>query len=94
MKPIQAKIAGFRSRLMGTPFTEPIFGYMFDALGMQVEQHQLSVMNNTEPSASDVAAFRKNLKTHQVKLFVFDERGLRSDRGAGSEKSPRHPQSP
>jgi zinc/manganese transport system substrate-binding protein len=76
VKPIQAKIAELHDRLMGTPVTatEPIFGYMFDALGMQVrnESFQLSVMNNTEPSASDVAAFEKDLKSHQVKLLVYN----------------------
>jgi zinc/manganese transport system substrate-binding protein len=76
VKPIQAKIAELHDRLMGTPVTatEPIFGYMFDALGMQVrnESFQLSVMNNTEPSASDVAAFEKDLKTHQVKLLIYN----------------------
>ena len=47
---------------------------MFDALGMQVmdQSFQLSVMNNTEPSASDVTAFENGLKTHQVKLFVYN----------------------
>ena len=29
-------------------------------------------MNNTEPSASDVAAFENDLKTHQVKLLVYN----------------------
>jgi zinc/manganese transport system substrate-binding protein len=76
VKPIQAKIAELHDRLMGTPVTatEPIFGYMFDALGMQVrnESFQLSVMNNTEPSASDVAAFENDLKTHQVKLLIYN----------------------
>ncbi len=76
VKPIQAKVAELHDRLMGTPVTatEPIFGYMFDALGMQVrnDSFQLSVMNNTEPSASDVAAFEKDLKTHQVKLLVYN----------------------
>jgi zinc/manganese transport system substrate-binding protein len=76
VKPIQAKIAELHDRLMGTPVTatEPIFGYMFDALGMEVrnQSFQLSVMNNTEPSASDVAAFEKDLKTHQVKLLVYN----------------------
>ncbi|HLH93924.1 MAG TPA: zinc ABC transporter substrate-binding protein [Xanthobacteraceae bacterium] len=76
VKPIQAKIAELHDRLNGTPVTatEPIFGYMFDALGMQVrnESFQLAVMNNTEPSASDVAAFEKDLKTHQVKLLVYN----------------------
>lgn len=76
MKPIQAKIAVLHGRLAGTPATatEPVFGYMFEALGMRVrnQSFQLSVMNNTEPSASDVAAFENDLKTHQVKLLVYN----------------------
>jgi zinc/manganese transport system substrate-binding protein len=70
------KIAELRSRLAGTPVTatEPVFDYMFNALGMQVRNlsFQLAVMNNTEPSASDVAAFENDLKTHQVKLLIYN----------------------
>jgi zinc/manganese transport system substrate-binding protein len=29
-------------------------------------------MNNTEPSASDIAAFENDLKAHQVKLLVYN----------------------
>ena len=76
LKPIQAKIAELRLRLAGTSVTatEPIFGYMFDELGMSVrnQSFQLAVMNNTEPSASDVAAFEQDLKTHQVKLLIYN----------------------
>jgi zinc/manganese transport system substrate-binding protein len=76
VKPVQARIAEFRRRLAGTPATatEPIFGYMFDALGMQVrnQSFQLAVMNNTEPSASDVVAFENDLKTHQVKILIYN----------------------
>ena len=76
LAPVQAKIAGLRARLAGVPATatEPVFGYMFDALGMTVRNasFQLSVMNNTEPSASDVAAFENDLKTHRVKLLVYN----------------------
>jgi len=76
VKPIQTKINELRQRLAGTPVTatEPIFGYMFDALGMEVRNQtfQLAVMNNTEPSASDVAAFENDLKTHQVKLLIYN----------------------
>ncbi|MDE1930562.1 MAG: zinc ABC transporter substrate-binding protein, partial [Alphaproteobacteria bacterium] len=76
MQPVQAKIAALHERLAGTPVTatEPVFGYMFDALGMQVrnQSFQLSVMNDTEPSASDVAGFERDLKTHQVKLLVYN----------------------
>ena len=76
MQPIQARIGALRERLAGTPVTatEPIFGYMFDALGMRSrnQSFQRAVMNNTEPSASDVAAFEDDLKTRQVKLLVYN----------------------
>jgi zinc/manganese transport system substrate-binding protein len=76
MQPIQAKIGALRDRLAGTPVTatEPIFGYMFDALGMlsKNQSFQTAVMNNTEPSASDVAAFENDLKAHRVKLVVYN----------------------
>lgn len=47
---------------------------MFEALGMEVRNQpfQLAVMNDTEPSASDIAAFEDDLKTGKVKLFVYN----------------------
>ncbi len=76
IQPIQARIAGLRARLAGTSATatEPIFGYMFDALGIHSrnQSFQLAVMNNTEPSASDVAAFERDLSTHRVRLMVYN----------------------
>ena len=76
LRPVETKIADLRDRLAGTPATatEPVFGYMFAALGMEVRNlsFQLAVMNNTEPSASDVAAFENDLKTHQVRLLVYN----------------------
>jgi zinc/manganese transport system substrate-binding protein len=76
IEPVTAGIAALRTRLAGTPVTatEPVFGYMFANLGMVVrnEAFQLAVMNSTEPSASDVAAFENDLKTHQVKLMIYN----------------------
>ena len=76
LRPIRAKTGELRSRLSGTPVaaTEPVFGYMFRALGMQVrnEAFQNAVMNNTEPSASDIAAFEDDLKTRRVKLLIYN----------------------
>lgn len=76
VKPIQRKIEELRGKYNGLEVTatEPVFGYMFDALGMQVRNpaFQLAVMNNTEPSASDVAAFESDLTTHRVKLLVYN----------------------
>ncbi len=74
--PIQNRIAALRQRLAGTPVTatEPVFGYMFAALGMQVRSlpFQLAVMNGTEPSASDIAAFEADLRNRAVKLLVYN----------------------
>ena len=76
LKPIQGKIGELRQRFAGTPVTatEPIFGYMFDTLGMQVtnQTFQLAVMNGTEPSASDIASFEDSLKMHRVKLLIYN----------------------
>jgi zinc/manganese transport system substrate-binding protein len=76
LQPITAKIGALHQRLAGTPATatEPVFGYMFAALGMEVrnQSFQLAVMNNTEPSASDVAALEKDLRAHAVKLLVYN----------------------
>jgi len=76
LKPILSKIAFLRSRYAGTPVTatEPIFGYMFDALGMTVRNRsfQISVMNNTEPVPSDVVGFENDLKSHKVRLLIYN----------------------
>ena len=54
--------------------TEPVFGYMLDALGLESRNQgfQIAVMNNTEPSASDVAKFEDDLKGHKVVLLVYN----------------------
>jgi zinc/manganese transport system substrate-binding protein len=76
LEPIESKIAALKSRLAGTAVTatEPVFGYMIDALGMRSlnQSFQLAVMNNTEPSASDVAAFEDDLKSHKVRLLIYN----------------------
>ena len=76
LQPIQAKIDALHARLSGTPVTatEPVFGTMFQALGMVVRNagFQLAVMNNTEPSASDVAGLETDLKRHRVALLVYN----------------------
>jgi zinc/manganese transport system substrate-binding protein len=39
---------------------------------MRNERFQLAVMNNTEPRASDVAAFENDLRKHQVRLLFYN----------------------
>ena len=54
---------------------------------------QLAVMNNTEPSASDVAAFENDLKDHKVQAAALQQPGERHRRRSGWWNWPRqrHP---
>lgn len=76
LRPLQERIAALRGRYAGTVVTatEPIFGYMADALGlvMRNARFQLAVMNGTEPSARDVAAFERDLRSRAVKVLIVN----------------------
>jgi zinc/manganese transport system substrate-binding protein len=76
MRPLDSRIAEMRARYSGTPVTatEPVFGYMAAALGLDMRnaEFQLAVMNDTEPSASAIAAFEKDLRTRAVKVLLYN----------------------
>src|SRR6202142_3919328 len=77
LKPIDEKIAAIRGKFAGATVTasEPVFGYMANALGLKMrnERFQLSIMNDTEPSAHDVAAFQDDLKGHKVRVMFYNK---------------------
>ena len=77
LAPLNDKIAAIRGKYAGTPVTasEPVFGYMADALALKManERFQLAIMNDTEPSARDVAAFERDLKTHKVRVLFYNK---------------------
>jgi len=77
LKLIDEKITAIRGKFAGTAVTasEPVFGYMANALGLKMhnESFQLSIMNNTEPSAHDVAAFQDDLKNHKVRVMFYNK---------------------
>ncbi len=74
--PINKEIMALRDKHKGLKVTatEPVFGYMAKALGFEMlnEPFQLSVMNNAEPSASQVAGFEDSLKSGKVKLLFYN----------------------
>jgi zinc/manganese transport system substrate-binding protein len=74
---LNTKIDQIRAKYAGTMVTatEPVFGYMVSALGliMRNERFQLAVMNDTEPSARDIAAFERDLNEHKVKVLLFNK---------------------
>lgn len=76
LKPIDEKIATLKAKYQGVPVTatEPVFGYMADAIGLSMRNHrfQMAAMNDTEPSATDVAAFERDLRTKQVKVLIYN----------------------
>lgn len=65
-----------RDKHKGKPVTatEPVFGLMAQATGltMRNEKFQLAMMNDTEPSARDIAAFEDDLKNHKVKAMIYN----------------------
>jgi zinc/manganese transport system substrate-binding protein len=76
LMPVLNKIGELRSKYAGTSVTatEPVFDYMAQAIGLQMRNgaFQLAVMNDTEPSARDVAAFEDDLRNHKVKLLLYN----------------------
>ncbi len=77
LKPITDKIAAIRGKYAGAAVTasEPVFGYMAGALGLKMrnELFQLSIMNDTEPSARDVGAFEQDLKVQNVRVMFYNK---------------------
>lgn len=71
-----AGIDAIKAAYTGTKVTasEPVFGYMAAAMGLDMlnEDFQLAVMNETEPSASDVAAFEDSLKSGTAKILFYN----------------------
>ena len=74
---IAQRAAQIKAKHAGKPVTatEPVFGLMADALGltMRNQNFQLAMMNDTEPSARDVAAFEDDLKKGKVKALIYNK---------------------
>jgi len=76
LKPLNDKIAAMRKSYAGQPVTasEPVFGYQAGLIGLKVrnEKYALAIMNNAEPSPSEVAAFENDLKGKKVKAMLYN----------------------
>ncbi len=76
MKPLDAKIAAMRKKFADQPITasEPVFGYQAGLIGLKVhnEKYALAVMNNAEPTPSEVAGFENDLKGRKVKVMLYN----------------------
>jgi zinc/manganese transport system substrate-binding protein len=76
LKPLDDKIATMRKSYAGEPVTasEPVFGYQAGLIGLKVhnEKYALAIMNNAEPTPSEVAAFENDLKGKKVKAMLYN----------------------
>jgi zinc/manganese transport system substrate-binding protein len=76
MKPELDQIAALKAKYGGTTVTatEPVFGYMAGALGFKMLNYdfQVNVMNDTDPSADQTAAFEKSLTAKEAKLLFYN----------------------
>ena len=76
LRPLNEKIAAIRAKYSDVPVTasEPVFGYMAAALHLTMlnQSFQLAIMNDTEPSARDVAEFERDLTTHKIRGLSYN----------------------
>jgi len=77
LKPLVAKIAAMNNRFNGVPvaFTEPVAGYLADAIGLKVltpEGFQKSIEDGTDPAPIDVAGETDLLTKKLVRVLIYN----------------------
>ena len=76
LTPVGDKIASLKAAHGGLEVTatEPVVGYLAGALGLKMlnPEFQLAIMNDTEPSPSQVAGFEESLKSGRAKILFYN----------------------
>jgi zinc/manganese transport system substrate-binding protein len=76
LQPVAEGIAAIKAKHAGEKVTasEPVFGYMAEAMGLDMlnTEFQTAVMNEAEPSPSQVAAFEKSLTDGEAKVLFYN----------------------
>jgi zinc/manganese transport system substrate-binding protein len=76
MQALGFRIIALHDKYAGVPVTatEPVFDYMAGLIELDVRNaaFQRAVMNDTEPSARDVAAFEDDLRQHRVRVLLYN----------------------
>jgi zinc/manganese transport system substrate-binding protein len=76
MKAELNEIAALRATTTGVEVTatEPVFGYMADALGFKMLNYdfQVKIMNDAEPTADETASFQKSLTSKRAKILFYN----------------------
>lgn len=65
-----------KSKYAGTPVTatEPVYGYMADAMGLKMQglDFQWKIMNNTDPSPKMIANYQDLITNKKVKVLFYN----------------------
>jgi zinc/manganese transport system substrate-binding protein len=77
LKPIGDQVASLKQHHSGTPvaFTEPVYGYMADAIGLAVKsppEFMKAVEEGNDPPSNAVAAEQDLITGHQVKVLMYN----------------------
>ena len=78
LQPVRAEVSAIRAAHPAAPvaYTEPVFGYMGDALGLRVRTpaaFQRAVEDGNDPSAAALAAQQDLFSKHQVQVLIYNE---------------------
>jgi zinc/manganese transport system substrate-binding protein len=77
LPPLTQAIAAMKGQYAGTPVaaTEPVFGYMAQAVGLNVItpiEFQKAIEEGEDPPAAAIAQMEDHLKKHQVRLLIYN----------------------
>lgn len=77
LKPVDDEVASLKQHYTGAPiaFTEPVFGYMADAIGLSVkspEPFMKAVEEGNDPPSAAVAQEQDLITQHQVKVLMYN----------------------
>jgi zinc/manganese transport system substrate-binding protein len=77
LKPLNDEVASLKRRYAGTlvAFTEPVFGYMADAIGLSVKsprEFMKAVEEGNDPPSAAMAAEQDLVTGHQVKALLYN----------------------
>jgi zinc/manganese transport system substrate-binding protein len=76
LQPLLDRMSAIKTRYAGTHLTqtEPVFGYMGEALGLQIDdgEFQHAVEEGTDPSPQAVTTMQQELATHAVKALLYN----------------------
>lgn len=77
LKTVSDKVAALQPKMQGQPiaFTEPVYGYMAKALGLDVKspvEFMKAVEEGNDPPSAAIAAEQDLITKHQVKVLLYN----------------------